>query len=235
MLKELQLKTKKLANPAKAKILSGFFKIGVGQYGAGDKFLGIVMPVTRQLAKEFKDLSMSDLQMLIKSEYHEERMLALLILVLQYEKGEAKKQSRIYNFYLKNTRYINNWDLVDLTADHIIGAYLEKKDKSILTKLAKSNSLWERRITMLACFHYIKHGKSEEAFKIINLLLHDEHDLIQKAVGWMLREVGKRCSVNVLEEFLEKHAATMPRTALRYAIEHMSDEKRKYFMQIKKK
>jgi 3-methyladenine DNA glycosylase AlkD len=226
MLEQIHQKTKLLANPAKAKILSGFFKTGPGQYGEGDKFLGIVVPETRQLAREFKDLSMTDLRELIESKYHEERLLALLILVLQFTDGNAKKQKGIFDFYLKNTEYINNWDLVDLTADRIIGAYLFNKGKGILAKLAKSKNLWERRIAMLSCFYYIKNGNSDEAFKIIDILLNDKHDLIQKAVGWMLREIGKRVDEKILIKFLDKHHLAMPRTTLRYAIERLPIRKR---------
>jgi 3-methyladenine DNA glycosylase AlkD len=227
MINQLQRQIKKLANPEKAKILQRFFKTAPGEYGEGDKFLGIVVPEIRKLAREFKDLPMVDLLTLIKSEYHEERLLALLILVLQFSfTKEDKKQKEIYEFYLHNTKYINNWDLVDLTADRIVGAYLENKGKDILIKLAKSSNLWEKRIAMLSTFHYIKKGRADEALKIIKILLYDKHDLIHKAVGWMLREIGKRCDQKILLAFLDENYKTMPRTALRYAIEHLPEKRR---------
>lgn len=224
----------KLKNPAKAKVLAGFFKTGKGQYAEGDKFLGIMVPQIRVLVKKYADLEISKISEFLHSEFHEEKLFALLILVLQFQKGDTKKQKEIYDLYLKNTKYINNWDLVDLTADKIVGAWLENKSHAILFKLAQSKSLWERRIAILATFHFIKNGKSELTLQIAEKLLGDQHDLIHKAVGWMLREVGKRCSQKEEEKFLQKHAAKMPRTMLRYAIERFDEDKRKYYLNLYK-
>lgn len=224
---------RKNASQEKAKILSRFFKTGPGQYGAGDKFLGITVPKQRSIAKQFFDLSLRDLQKLLNSVYHEERLAALLILVLRYHRVDKKEQEKIYKFYLKNTRNINNWDLVDLTAEKIIGPYLEEKDKSVLFKLARSKKLWEKRIAILSTFHYIKKGKSKLTLQIAEILLNDDHDLMHKAVGWMLREVGKRCGEKEEEEFLKKYYKKMPRTMLRYAIERFAENKRLKYLKNK--
>ena len=230
MLKLLRKKIKQAANPAKAKILRGFFKTGKGQYGEGDIFLGITLPIQRDLAKKYgADLSLADLDKLIKSKIHEERLIALLILVYQFQKNEAARQ-KIYNFYLAHTKYINNWDLVDLSAPKIVGAYLWGKDKKILYKLAKSKNLWEKRIAILSTFYDIYYKKAGDALKISELLLKDQHDLIHKAVGWMLREIGKRCDEKLLFNFLDLHKKKMPRTMLRYAIERLPEKKRKFYL-----
>lgn len=214
-------------NLEKAKILQRFFKTGKGEYGEGDVFLGITVPESRKLARQYKDLTLDEIQELLDSKYHEHRLIALLILVDKFKENKEK----VYNLYLKNTRNINNWDLVDLSADKIIGQYLlEKNDISILKKLAKSEVLWERRIAIIATFHFIKNKRYEECFTIAKLLLKDEHDLIHKAVGWMLREVGKRISQDKEEEFLLKYYKTMPRTMLRYAIERFEEKKRKRYL-----
>jgi 3-methyladenine DNA glycosylase AlkD len=225
---ELKKEILKSADPKKAKILQGFFKTGQGQYGEGDIFLGITVPEQRKIAKRFKELGLQDIQELLNSKFHEHRLIALLILIEKYERGEDKKQ--IVDFYLKNTRNINNWDLVDLSADKIVGDYLFDKDKSLLLKLAKSDDLWERRIAALSTFNFVKRGQSEYTFKIAEILLDDKHDLIHKAVGWMLREVGKRVGQEVEEEFLKKHFKEMPRTMLRYAIERFDDKKKNFYM-----
>jgi len=230
MSNKLYNKIKELADSKKVQVLQGFFKTGPGEYGAGDKFLGVTVPQIRIVAQEFKDLEIKELTESIESAWHEERLCALIILTLQFKNADEAKRKIIFNFYLKNTKNINNWDLVDLTADRIAGAYLEDKDKSILTKLAKSENLWERRIAMLSTFHYIKNGQPNDAIKIAEILLLDKHDLIHKAVGWMLREIGKRCSVKVLYNFLDKHYHEMPRTMLRYAIERLPEEKRRYYL-----
>ncbi len=224
---------RKNASQEKAKILSRFFKTGPGQYGAGDRFLGITVPKQRSIAKQFFDLSLHDLQKLLNSVYHEERLTALLILVLRYPRVDKKEQEKIYKFYLKNTRNINNWDLVDLTAEKIIGPYLEEKDKSVLFKLARSKNLWEKRIAILSTFHYIKKGESKLTLQIAEMLLNDDHDLMHKAVGWMLREVGKRCGEKEEEEFLKKYYKKMPRTMLRYAIERFAENKRLKYLKNK--
>ncbi len=226
MLKEIKKEIRSLANPEKAKILAGFFKTGKGQYGEGDKFLGITVPQTRTVAKKYWQLPLAEVLQLLQSTFHEERLAALLIMIAQYQKGDEKQKKKLFQTYLENTQWINNWDLVDLTADRIVGAYLADKPKDILFKLAQSKLLWERRIAMLATFHEIKNGRSEIALAIAEKLLGDQEDLMHKAVGWMLREVGKRCSQQVEEKFLQKYAKVMSRTTLRYAIERFEEKKR---------
>jgi 3-methyladenine DNA glycosylase AlkD len=223
-----------LSDPAKALILMRFFKTGPGDYGEGDRFLGVVVPHIRKVVKSWRNAPDKEIVKLLHSAFHEERLTALLILVEQYKQGDAFRKKVIYDLYLVNTAYINNWDLVDLTAHHIIGDYLFGKDTSVLTKLALSKDLWERRIAMLSTYHFIRKGDSREALRIAEILLHDSHDLIHKAVGWMLREVGKRCSVESECKFLEAHAAVMPRTMLRYAIEHFPEKLRSKYMRRKK-
>ena len=196
-LKALRAILEKQSNPEQAKILMRFFKTGIGEYGEGDEFLGIKVPVSRKIAKQFKELSLSEIQELLDSKVHEERLIGLFILVEQYRKADAEKMQAIYEFYLKNAKRVNNWDLVDLSAEKIIGAYLMDKDKRILFKLAKSKNLWERRIAIMSTFHFIKNGFYDTTFAISDMLLKDEHDLIHKAVGWMLREIGNR---NLAEE-----------------------------------
>lgn len=221
----------KLANPQKAKVLAGFFKTGKGEYGEGDVFLGITVPQVRQLAKQFsKDIDLSVIQKMLHSKYHELRMAGLLMLIDKYKKAGKQEQKIIFGLYLKNTNYINNWDLVDLTAEHIVGAYLEKKPKDILFKLAHSKLLWDRRISILATFRHIKQKQPGLTIQLAKILLRDKHDLIQKAVGWMLREVGKRCSEEILIEFLDANCSQMPRTCLRYAIERLPEKARKEYL-----
>jgi len=234
MLKILQKEIRGMVNPEKAKVLSGFFKTGKGQYAEGDIFLGITVPEARKLARKYADMKISEIQELLKSKIHEERLLALMLLVNKFQSGDEKNKEKIFDFYLKNTQHINNWDLVDLSAHEIVGAFLEGKSKAVLVKLASSQSLWEKRIAMVATFYEIRNSRSETTLKIAEKLLHDEHDLIQKAVGWMLREVGKRCSQKEEEIFLDKYALVMPRTMLRYAIERFDEKKRKYYMQLGK-
>lgn len=231
MLAPITADLKRLRNPAKAKLLSGFFKTGKGEYGEGDVFLGIMVPQQRQVAmKHWKEASLGDIDALLKSKIHEHRLTSLLMLVKKFEKGGEKEKSEIYQFYLSHAKFVNNWDLVDLTAPRIAGAWLWKKDKSVLLKLAKSNNLWERRIAMIATLGFIVKGEFGETVKISKLLLHDEHDLIHKAAGWMLREMGKRGGEKELHAFLKQHAATMPRTMLRYAIERMDEKTRKSYL-----
>lgn len=218
MFNDLRKDIQKAADPAKAKLLSRFFKTGKGEYGEGDIFLGIVVPVQRQIADKYQELPFTDLQTLIKSEIHEERMIVLFILIHKFNKGDEDQKKVCFNFYLKNMRYINNWDLVDLSAPKIVGKYLEDKSRDILYQLAKSKDLWERRIAVLATFQFIKNNDFADVLQIAEILLSDKHDLIHKAVGWMLRKIGKRDQKKE-EEFLLKHYKTMPRTMLRYAIE----------------
>jgi 3-methyladenine DNA glycosylase AlkD len=236
----------KLKNPQKAKDLARFFKTKKGEYGEGDFFLGITVPKTREIAKKHSadGIKLTDLQKVLKSKYHEIRLAGLLILVDKFKKAEKlsasereKEQKKIVDFYLKNTRYINNWDLVDLSCHYVLGAYLlkqkDKSDRKILFKLAKSKNILERRIGIVSTFAFIYAGEYKTTFEISEILLKDEHDLIHKAVGWMLREVGKRVSEKELENFLKKNGKTMPRTALRYAIERLPENKRQFYLNLK--
>jgi len=228
-LQNLRKELKSLANPEKAKILQGFFKTGKGQYGEGDVFFGIVVPEQRKLAKKYwNSIGPQDLQILLNSEVHEERLIALLILVKKYENSEIARQL-VFDFYIENTRNINNWDLVDLSAPNIVGKFLLDKKRDVLYDLVKSSNLWDKRISIISTFSFIREKDFEDTLKISEILLKDEHDLIHKAVGWMLREVGKR-DVNILEDFLSKHYRHMPRTMLRYAIEKFDEKKRKKYL-----
>ncbi len=229
MINNIKEDLQKIANPKQAKILQRFFKTGKGEYGEGDKFLGIRVPVLRKMAKKYSGVAIDEVSQLLKSQFHEERLLALFMLIDIFRRGSEKDRKKIYALYLNNTKFINNWDLVDCSADHIVGAYLRGADKTPLYNLAKSNSLWKRRISIMSTFHFIKHNKFTATLKIAQMLLHDEEDLIHKAVGWMLREIGKRDS-DVEERFLKKHYKSMPRTMLRYAIEKFPEEKRKSYL-----
>jgi 3-methyladenine DNA glycosylase AlkD len=230
-LKEIKKEIRRMANQKKAKDLQRFFKTGPGEYAAGDKFLGVMVPQTRELVKRYwREISLDEAGQLLKSEFHEERLLALLMMVKKFEKGDDILRREIFEMYLANTRFINNWDLVDLSAPRIAGFYLENKDRGILYKLAKSKSLWERRIAMLATFWFINKGESKDALAICEVLLNDKEDLIHKAAGWALREVGKKCGQGVEEEFLKKHYKTMPRTMLRYAIERFDENRRQDYL-----
>ncbi len=222
---ELKKAVRNHSNKELGIFLQRFFKTGKGEYAEGDIFAGIKVPVSRKIAVQFKDLSFSDLQKIIKSKIHEERLIALFILVAKYKKAPEEERENIFNFYLKNIRYVNNWDLVDLSAEKIIGAFLIDKDKRLLFDLVKSSSLWERRIAIMSTFHFIKAHQFAAALKISELLLKDKHDLIHKAVGWMLREIGKR-DIQAEELFLQKYYMNMPRTMLRYAIEKFPEKKR---------
>ncbi|HCY75471.1 MAG: DNA alkylation repair protein [Ignavibacterium sp.] len=219
----------KQRNTAQAIVLQRFFKTGKGEYGEGDIFYGIKVPEQRIIAKQFKDLPLDDLKILLLSKVHEERLISAFILVDQYEKGDDKKKKSIFDFYLKNRKGINNWDLVDLSSPKIIGAYLIDKEKDLLYKFAHSKDLWEKRIAILSTFTFIRHGWFDDTLNISGILLNDKHDLIHKAVGWMLREIGNR-DIQSEEEFLIKHYKTMPRTMLRYAIEKFPEQKRKAYL-----
>lgn len=226
---DLRKDLKEIGNKDKAELLQGFFKTGKGEYGEGDIFIGITVPDSRKIAIKYKDLSFADVKNLLKSKIHEERLIALLILVHNFSIGAKRQQKTIYNFYLKNTKYINNWDLVDLSSHKIVGAYLFKKPKDILYKLAHSKNLWERRIAVISTFYFIKNNEFSDCLKIAEILISDKHDLIQKAVGWMLREVGKKDKA-VEIKFLRKYHKQMGRTALRYAIEKFSEKERQKFL-----
>lgn len=234
----MQIKTirqalRRYRNEEKAKVLRRFFKTGKGEYAEGDIFLGVTVPALRKLSRQFKDIEIDSAIGLLKSPIHEERLLALLIFILKYRSSDQKGKEKIYKIYLGSTKYINNWDLVDVTAKHIVGDYLWDRDRKILYDLAKSDLLWDRRIAILSTFHFIEKGEFTDALKISKILLNDRHDLIHKAVGWMLREIGKR-SIGVEEGFLKKYHTMMPRTMLRYAIEKFPENKRqKYLNRVK--
>lgn len=219
----------KIANPQKAQFLQGFFKTGKGDYAEGDKFLGITVPEQRKIAKKYLEISLSEIQKLLKDNLHEVRLTALVILVTKFENSDEKEKAKIYNFYLKNTNNINNWDLVDLSAPKIIGNYLLNKKRAILYKLTSSKSLWERRIAIVSCYTFIKNKDLVDILKISESLLDDKEDLIHKATGWMLREAGKQ-NKQLLKEFLERNIAKMPRTMLRYAIEKFSQDERRAWL-----
>jgi 3-methyladenine DNA glycosylase AlkD len=228
-IQKIKTKLKQIANKEKAKILQRFFKTGPGEYGEGDVFIGVKVPDLRKVAKDYRDISIQDVIVLLESDIHEERLLALLILVSKYVKGNETAKKEIYKLYLNKTTFINNWDLVDGSAHHIVGDYLMDKNKAPLYSLARSEDLWERRIAVLATFYFIKHGKYEETLKIAEILLTDREDLIHKAVGWMLREIGKRDMI-FEEMFLKQHYKEMPRTMLRYAIEKFPEPKRQKYL-----
>lgn len=220
-------------DPEKAAFFPRFFKAGPGQYAEGDKFLGVTVPKQRAIAKSaYKNMSLAEVLKLLQSDWHEERLTALLIMVLQFQKGDEATQKAIYEAYMLHLQWVNNWDLVDSSAPYIVGGWLLDKDRKILYKLARSPVLWERRVAIIATLWFIRHEDFGDTLALAEQLLTDKHDLMHKAVGWMLREVGKRAP-ELLVDFLEKHAGRMPRTALRYAIEHFSQDRRRYFMGLK--
>jgi 3-methyladenine DNA glycosylase AlkD len=228
-IRNIRKKLQQLGSEEKAKILQRFFKTGPGEYGEGDVFIGVGVPELRKLVKEYPDITLKESVQLLRSLIHEERMLALLILVDKYSKGNESVKKKIYKLYLQNTTYINSWDLVDSSAHHIVGDFLMDKNKDPIYRLATSKSLWERRIAILSTFHFIKHNNYSETLKISKILLTDEQDLIHKVVGWMLREIGKR-DIFIQEIFLKKHYKRMPRTMLRYAIEKFPEPKRQKYL-----
>ncbi|HEY8174953.1 MAG TPA: DNA alkylation repair protein [Gemmatimonadaceae bacterium] len=221
---------RELADPRRAVISQRFFKSGAGQYGAGDKFLGLTVPQIRALSREIGVLPLPEIEKLLESDLHEARLLALILLTSAYRRGDAKVRERIYRLYLRRTDRINNWDLVDLSAPNIVGAHLLDRSRAPLRTLARSKSLWERRIAVVATQHLIQQRQFDDTLELAELLLGDEEDLMHKAVGWMLREVGKR-DERTLVSFLDKHAGAMPRTALRYAIERLSPAQRRRYME----
>jgi 3-methyladenine DNA glycosylase AlkD len=226
---EIRARLRGLGSPEAAAFAARYFKTGPGQYGEGDIFLGIRVPVLRRLAREYRGLPEGELLALLRSEVHEDRLLALLILVTVANKGDEATKRRVFDLYLENTQHINNWDLVDTSAREIVGGYLFDKDRSLLDRLVRSESLWERRIAIIATFHFIRRDDFADTLRIAEVLLTDPHDLIHKAVGWMLREVGKR-DQPTLESFLMKHRRAMPRTMLRYAVERFPEALRQSYL-----
>lgn len=234
MIEEVQHELRNYINPEKAAFYPRFFKSGPGEYGEGDKFLGVTVPNTRVVAKKYQDLSIQVTEELLMSEWHEDRLLALIIIVNQFKKADEAKQKDLYEFYLAHMDQINNWDLVDTSARDVVGGYLYQHQGllPVLNTLAESSTLWERRIAMIATFYFLTKSEPDVTIKIATKLLHDKEDLMHKAVGWMLREMGKRCDRQLLVEFLEQHAAAMPRTTLRYAIEHFDPNTRRQYLAL---
>jgi len=229
MLEKLKKEMQNSTNEKKAKNLQRFFKTGKGQYGEGDIFIGIMAPEMRKLAKKYSGMPLIKIQELLNSEIHEHRFVALVILVNKFEEANEIDRANIFNFYLKNTKNINNWDLVDASAHNIVGNFLFEKDKKILYELSRSEDLWKKRISIVSTLSFIRQNKFEDTFAISELLLGDSHDLIHKAVGWMLREVGKK-DIEILKDFLRQHYENIPRTTLRYAIEKFEENERKRWL-----
>ncbi|MDO8508005.1 MAG: DNA alkylation repair protein [bacterium] len=224
-LEELKNDLRSLADKSRIPDYQRFFKTGKGEYGEGDIFLGIVVPNIRKVARKYKELDVADISKLVSSQVHEERFCALVIMTLRY----PKDKDTFYNLYLQNLKYINNWDLVDVTCPRIVGDYLLDKPRYILYKFAKSQNLWQKRIAIISTFMFIRNDDFDDTLNLSEILLHDKHDLIHKAVGWSLREVGNRAKV-VEVDFLKRHYKTMPRTALRYAIEKFPEDERKKYL-----
>ena len=229
MLEKLKKELQKNSSKEKAEIYSKFFKTQKGEYGEGDIFIGLTVPKQREIAKKYSNLSLSKIQQLLKSKIHEYRLTALLIICKKYKKAKEEEKANIFNFYLKNTKKINNWDLVDISAPNIVGNFLLDKKKSVLYNLANSSNLWEKRIAIVSTLYFIQKKEFEDALAISEILLKDKHSLIHKAVGWMLREIGKR-NEPILEDFLKFHYKIIPRTTLRYAIERFEESKRKEYL-----
>jgi 3-methyladenine DNA glycosylase AlkD len=227
--KDIQKELELLSTPEKKDFLPYFFKTGKGQYGEGDKFLGVVVPDTRKVAKKYKAAPFDVVKKLLDSEYHECRLCALLILVERFRKAKEPERKEIYEFYLSQTHRINNWDLVDLSSQYIVGEYLLDKDRSVLYQLAGSPLLWDQRIAVLATFPFIRNGDFKDLLALSEKLLHHKHDLMHKAAGWLLREAGKKDKA-VLTGFLDRYYKEMPRTMLRYSIEKLSPEERAHYM-----
>ena len=230
--KDIRTRLLKLGNEQRGRILQKFFKTGPGEYGEGDVFLGVRVPEVRKLARKCQGLPLREVLKLLRSPFHEERLLALLILARAYPRADEPAKRTIYEIYLKNMRSINNWDLVDVSAPSVVGAYLFVRSKQSLYRLAKSKNLWERRISVMSTFYFIRQNQFAQTLKISRMLLADQEDLIHKAVGWMLREVGKR-DPQAEENFLREHYRQMPRTMLRYAIEKFPEAKRRMFLEGK--
>jgi 3-methyladenine DNA glycosylase AlkD len=222
---------RELADSRRAAGLQRFFRTAPGEYGAGDRFLGLSVPQIRKVSVEFASLSLSEIEKLLESPWHEVRLLGVILLANQYRLTDAGDRDRIYRLYLRRTDRINNWDLVDVSAPNVVGAHLSQRSRAPLRRLARSKSVWERRIAIVSTQYFIRHGEFDDTLRIAELLMNDDHDLIHKAVGWMLREVGNR-DEGVLRSFLEHHAHEMPRTALRYSIERLSPTQRKRYMSV---
>lgn len=233
ILDKINKELKNNSSKKKAKASVWYFKTGKGEYGEGDKFLGVSMGDQRKIAKEFAFLIslQQAIRLLQDSKFHEQRMVALLILLEKYKKGNLKEKKEIFNLYLKNTKFINNWDLVDVSCRDIVGEYLFNKNKKILYNLAKSNNLWEKRIAIVSTFYFISKGKLSDTFRIAKILISDKHDLIHKAVGWALREAGKK-DAEILKSFLNKNICKMSRTTLRYAIEKFAENERQKYLKL---
>jgi 3-methyladenine DNA glycosylase AlkD len=218
-----------LSDPRRAQSLMRYFKTGPGEYGEGDLFIGITVPVLRKASLQFADLGYQDLTKLIKSKIHEDRLFALMILGRRFGRSDPAEQEKIFKFYMRHIKQINNWDLVDGSCEQIVGAYLSNRNRDLLDKLAVSRNLWQRRISIISTFHFIKRGDFQDTLRISGLLLGDSHDLIHKAVGWMLREVCNR-NEETGEKFLRAHLRKLPRTTLRYAIERFPAKKRRSYL-----
>jgi 3-methyladenine DNA glycosylase AlkD len=228
--REVSTALRRAGDRNKAAALQRFFKTGQGEYAEGDRFRGVTVPTQRALARRFRDLPLPELRKLLRSGIHEERLTALLIMVGQYQRGDAVQREQLHRLYLKHTRFVNNWDLVDSSAGYLIGPHIEGRPRPLLSRLARSPLVWERRIAVLATFHFIRNGSATETLWVARKLLRDGHDLIHKATGWMLREVGKRVDEKLLRQFLDRHAHAMPRTMLRYAIERLPAGVKKEYM-----
>lgn len=229
MINDIKRDLRNYANRKLAEHSQVFFKTGEGEYGEGDKFLGITVPNSRKVANKYKSIGLNDVQLLLSSKHHEERLVALLILINKYEKGSQNVKQQIFDLYLKNTHHINNWDLVDVSAYKIVGKHLLKSNRKILYSLSASTSLWERRISIIATYEFIKQNDFKDTLKLAKRFINDTEDLIHKAVGWMLREIGKR-DINTVDKFLNENYEKMPRVMLRYAIEKFSDKERQEYL-----
>ena len=227
-----QVKTEleKLADPEYAGKLQGFFKTGIGQYGEGDLFLGVRVPDQRRISKKYRNASLSDVLHLLRSRIHEHRLTGLFILIEQFKRGTQEIRHQIVDLYLDNTAYVNNWDLVDSSSYKILGEWLVDRERGILYQLAESDNIWERRISIISTFAFINRGDLTDALALAKILINDDHDLIHKASGWVLREVGKKDRA-ALEEFLLEYYKMMPRTMLRYAIERLPNDRRKFYLE----
>jgi 3-methyladenine DNA glycosylase AlkD len=231
-LAQIERQLRSMGDATRAQNFRRFFRTGPGEYGEGDQFLGLTVPQVRALVSQYSDLPLPQVRALLRSRWHEARLLALLILVRDFERGNERQRAAVAKLYLANLKWVNNWDLVDCSAHLILGPHLARGERGLLDKLSSSADLWKRRVAMLSTFHYIRQGQFTDALRIARRLLHDDHDLIHKAVGWMLREIGKRNEAK-LRAFLDRHAAHMPRTMLRYAIERLPPGSRSRYMGMK--